>query len=96
MMLKNLTKIKRALRLFQNLLLQKLTSIVNIISNAGLAVVANVAIATDPALLAAPRSFVLKCSLLYARVDVRFTCPRQTLRNGAFCFAHAIQKLHWL
>jgi len=40
-------------------------------SSAGLTIVANVAIATGPALLGAPRSFVLNFSSLYATVDIR-------------------------
>jgi len=38
--------------------------------SAGLTIVANVAIATCPALLGATWSFVLNFSLLYARVDI--------------------------
>jgi len=40
-------------------------------TSAGLTTAANVEIATSPALLGAPRSFVLNFSLLYARVDIR-------------------------
>jgi len=39
--------------------------------SAGLTIVANVAIATGPALLGAPRSVCVKFVLYYARVDIR-------------------------
>jgi len=42
-----------------------------IVCSGGLTIVANVAIATGPALLEASRSSVLNFSLLYARVDIR-------------------------
>ena len=40
-------------------------------SSVGLTIIADVAIATGPAVLGAPRSFVLNLFLLYARVDIR-------------------------
>ena len=40
------------------------------VCSAGLTIVANVAIATGPALLGAPRSFILNLFLLYARVGI--------------------------
>ena len=52
--------------------------------SAGLTIVANVAIATGPALLADPRSFVLNLFL-------EFRCSRQTLGKTSLYFTPAIQ-----
>jgi len=61
-----------------------------VIFSAGLTIVANVAIATGPAVLC------VKCVLYYMQGWIlKFRCPRQTLRKGSY-FAYAIQKLHSL
>jgi len=60
-------------------------------TSAGLTIVANVAIATGPALLGAPRSVVLNFCLLYTRVDIGIWAPEPNSQKRAYIL-HTLYK----